>query len=275
MPQYQLLAHDLPACNLAVVDADHEPAVVQVQHQQRLASTVMVGRTLRRGAGAQLARPIHVPSLLQALDDLVAATPPMSAAVGQVQAAMFELMQRRTLGTQSAARAATQPDGWPIIAGPNAQQRPLRGKALLVGGNDENLHFLDKALAPAGLKTQRVDSGTQALNCLQQDVFEFVFLTTGGFDHRSGHAVDKAEGALPADMDGFHTCRLLQRLPPAQPVAPPPTLVLLLDQDNAVNRLRAERAGADAWLHPPWTEEPLLKLIDERDRWLQQSGKRK
>lgn len=287
-PVYQARFEALPTCNLAVVDADHEAAVVQVLHQKRLASVVMVGSTRIPGAGAQLPRPIHVPSLLQALDALVARAPPMSAEVERVQQMLASLTARRaprpganqsaTPATQSTTPPAnTTPPGAgkdtasPVIAGPDAAQRPRRGTALLVDGRDESLQYLARELAPLGLEVQRVVGGSEALERLQNEVHEFVFLATGD----TADAGDgSAEGGTADGMDGFHTCRLLQRMPPAQPVAPPPTLVLLLAADTGVNRLRAERAGADAWLTPPWSTEALLKIVDERDRWLRQSGKR-
>lgn len=278
-PLYQLRLNDLPSCNLAVVDADHEAAVVQVLHQKRLASSVMVGSSPHPGAGVQLSRPIHVPTLLQALDELVARAPPMSAEVQRVHELLAALIARRPAAQAAPAmamaagaprRVPVPPTSWPVVAGPEAAQRPRRGTALLVDGRDDNLRYLSQVLAPLGLDVQRVAGGADALDRLQQDVFEFVFLATG---ESSGGSAG-AGGSEIDGMDGFHTCRLLQRMPPAQPVAPPPTLVLLLGADTGVNRLRAERAGADAWLTPPWSTEALLKIVDERDRWLRQNGKR-
>lgn len=263
-PVYQVRLNELQACNLAVVDADHEAAIVQVLHQKRLASTVMVGNTRHPGAGAHLVRPIHLPSLLDALDELVARAPPMSAEVERVQDMLASLLANPSTPLDRPLKApASRPE--PVAVMPAADLAPPihRGTALLVDQRPDNLEFLAGALAPLGLAVRRVASGTEALELLQTEVFEFVFLATG-YD-----SVDAADG-----MDGFHTCRLLQRMPPAQPVAPPPTLVLLLDGDNGVNRLRAERAGADAWLTPPWSSEPLLHIVDERDQWLRQNGKR-
>ncbi len=273
-PVYAVRVEELPSCSLAVVDADHEPAVAQVLRQQRLASTVMVGRTPRPGAGAQLSRPIQLPALLQALDELVAAAPPMSAEVLRVHEALASLLpqQDRQVSTAAVARTAARGEaratagparaaGWPIIAGPQADRR--RGRALLVDGRDSSLRFLSHELDPRDLDVQRVMGGSEALQRLQQEAFDFVFLATGD------PSPDNADG-----MNGFHTCRLLQRMPPAVPKAPPPTLVLLLADDSAVSRLRAERAGADAWLAAPWSVEPLLKIVDERERWVQQSVQR-
>jgi len=162
------------------------------------------------------------------------------------------------------ARTAARPSpvaGWTTIA--SLQAAPRRGRALLVDGRESSLRFLVHEQDAWGLDVQRVTGGNEALQRLQQEVFDFVFLATGDTGH------DNADS-----MDGFHTCRLLQRLRPAVPGAPPATLVLLLADDSAVSRLRAERTGADAWLGAPWSAELLLKIIDERERWLQQTVQR-
>ncbi len=269
-PAYAVRIDELASCNLAIVDADQDNAVQMVLQQQRMASAVMVGSTPRPGAAAQLPRPIQLPDLLTTLDALVAAAPPMSAEVRKVHETLARLLGRgdgdlpppaADPAPPAAAEAAAA--GWPIIAGPQAT--PRRGRALLVDGHDTRLHFLSGVLPPLGLALDRVASGSEALQRLQQEAYDYVFLAAGS-----------AAQPDPADdgMDGFHTCRLLQRLPPSQPVGPPPTLVLLLADDSAVGRLRAERAGADAWLAHPWAAEALLKIIDERQRWVEQTPQR-
>jgi two-component system, cell cycle response regulator len=268
-PAYTVRVDDLPSCNLAVVDADHEPAVFQVLRQHRLASTVMVGSTPRPGAGAQLARPIQARALLNALDALSAASPAMSAEVQKVQEALGALLVRRAVpapaSASASAPAATRAAGassaadWPIIAGRQARLR--RGRALLVDTRDSSLRFLAHELDACGVDVQRVHGGNEAVQRMQQEAFDFVFLA-------SGTDGDKRPDLAHA-MDGFQACELLQRLPPAQPVAPPPTRVLLLADDDPVSRLRAEQAGADAWLAAPWDAQSLLRIVDERQRRVQ------
>ncbi len=314
-PAYTVRIDELRSCNLAIVDADQEAAVAQVLQQGRLASVVMVGSTPRPGAGAQLSRPIQLPALLDALDALVAAAPPMSAEVQKVQDTLARLLSRPAQGVPPPAPASPgastlspepAPDpnpaphppprerrasrrvraaAWPVIAGPAAVRQ--RGRALLVDARDDSLRFLLHELDPIGLSLDRVAGGGEALDRVQRETYDFIFLAAGhagpGGPEGSGErAAVSTTGSSNTEngqdgsdgMDGFHTCRLLQRLPPAQPVAPPATLVLLLADDSPVSRLRAERAGADAWLGSPWAAEPLLKIVEERERWLQQAGLR-
>jgi CheY-like chemotaxis protein len=275
-PAYAPREHLPAGCNLLVVDADNEQACRLVSQQQRLGCTLMIGNTHHPGAAAHLPRPIQVGAVLEALDELLAQAPAMSAEVAKVHATLAALLARGRDGPV-AVPAATDPKR-PPVAGPNppvAAPSPVaaalhatpavaaataspRGSALLVAGESATAALLQRTLQGLGLAVERAASGTQAMQWLQSGVVvDYVLLTTSEPGNDS-----------PADTDGFHTCKLLQRLPPAQVVAPPPTLVMLLGSDMLIDRLRAERAGADAWLTPPWDEAGLLKVIDERERWL-------
>lgn len=264
-PAYAPRQHLPAGCNLLVVNADNEQACQMVQQQRRLGCTLMIGNTHHPGAAAHLPRPIQVGAVLEALDELLAQAPAMSAEVAKVHATLAALLERGR-DSRAAASAATDPrkppsaGRCPPVAAPSAAAAiaPPRGSALLVAGESATAALLQPTLAGLGLTVHRATGGTQAVQWLQGGVVvDYVLLATSSPGEDS-----------PADTDGFHTCKLLQRLPPAQIVAPPPTLVLLLGSDMMIDRLRAERAGADAWLTPPWDEAALLKVIDERERWL-------
>lgn len=275
-PAYAPRQHLPVGCNLLVVNADNEQACQMVQQQRRLGCTLMIGNTHHPGAAAHLPRPIQVGAVLEALDELLAQAPAMSAEVAKVHATLAALLERGR-DSRTAASAATDPKeppnarrSPPVAAPPAAAAAaqasaaaaaaiaPARGSALLVAGESASAALLQPTLAGLGLAVHRATSGTQAVQWLQDGlVVDYVLLATSSPGEDS-----------PADTDGFHTCKLLQRLPPAKVVAPPPTLVLLLGSDMMIDRLRAERAGADAWLKPPWEEAALLKVIDERERWL-------
>jgi CheY-like chemotaxis protein len=242
-----------------------------VQRQQRLNCTVMVGSTRHPGAAAQLPRPIQPAALLDALDRLLAESPPMSAEVQKVWEQLAALRGRAPTQPPAAPSALPAPAQAladpladapaPALSQPEAGARAAahRGRALLVGSPGAGAALLARTLAPLGLELEQATSGSQAVQRLQHEVYEFVFLATGAASDEAGD---------DAAMDGFQTCKLLQRLPPAQPVAPPPTLVLLLASDAVLDCLRAERAGADAWLAPPWDEAALGRIVEERAQWL-------
>ncbi len=231
----------LASCSVAVVNADHEPAVQAALQQGLLASVVMLGSTLRPGAAAQLPHPIQIPTLLRALDDLVQASPPVSAAVQRVQEELARF------GVKSALTPA--PPAAPALPAvpAAANQRPQRDQILVVDENDAVLRFMTMHLERFGFDVQLVRSGGQALARVARHHFDFVFMATG----------------LDA-VDGFHLCKTLKRSRyPGQRLAP--TVVLLLEQDAAVEHLRARLAGADACLPKPLRAETLLHLLSERE----------
>ena len=63
--------------------------------------------------------------------------------------------------------------------------------------------------------------------------------------------------------DGFHICRTLKRR--SHPLGQtPPTVVLLLHEDVAANRVRARMAGADACMAKPPRAEHLPAVLSTR-----------
>lgn len=251
-PAYTPRRHLPASCNLLVVNADNEQACQLVLQQKRLPCTLMIGNTHHAGAAAHLPRPIQIGAVLETLDELLAQAPPMSAEVAKVHATLAALLESRQM------EASTPDQAQPVAAAaPAPASAARRGSALLVAGESAATTRLQRTLLDAGLDIQRVAGGSQALAWLHNSTVDYVFLATGE------PGADSA-----ADSDGFHTCKLLLRLPPAKPVAPPPTLVLLLGSDMMIDRLRAERAGADAWLTPAWESADVLRVIDERERWL-------
>lgn len=65
-----MLAADLVHCDTAVVNADDEAAVAEVQGHGKLGRALLLGATPSSGAGAQLARPINLMLVVRALDTL-------------------------------------------------------------------------------------------------------------------------------------------------------------------------------------------------------------
>ncbi len=227
-PSYTL-AFELAACNLAVVNADNEAAVAELQAQGRLASTVMVGHTSRPGAGAQLARHAEQAVMLQALDTLISAAPAMSPAVQRVQDELARLHRR--------AAAAAPP-----------RRRRRLDHILVVDDNHTVLRFMATQLAGFGFEAHLARTGEEALERVGRRHFEFVFLATG------------MDG-----LDGFHICRVIKREPYPH-ARRRPTVVLMLPGDAPVDRVRAQMADADAWLPKPPDAQALLRVLGQRER---------
>jgi two-component system cell cycle response regulator len=251
-------ARDLAACSLAVVNADDEMAVNEVTSKGRLASVVMLGTTPRPGAAAQLPRPISLAALLRTMDGLAQSPPPMSAAVERVQEDLARLLahaheaEAPPAPAAPSARSAAMPliqgrhvDTAAVAPAPAAQLDHI----LVVDDDDLALRFMAAELERFGFELHRVRSGAQAIDLAARRRFEFVFLATD------------LDG-----LDGFHTCKTLKhRLNPHD--LRPPSVVLLLGQDAAVDRLRAEMAGADACLVKPLNVQALMRVIGQRQRW--------
>jgi two-component system, cell cycle response regulator len=75
---------DAKAADYIIADADDEAVARQVQQLGRLGQSLMIGRTPRAGAAAQLSRPINLMLVMRALDSLLnppdASTPATSTA---------------------------------------------------------------------------------------------------------------------------------------------------------------------------------------------------
>lgn len=241
------VTESLGACSLAVVNADDDAAVAQVVDQGRLLCCVMLGTTQRPGAAAQLPRPISLVPLLRVMDQLVDRAPPMSAAVQRVHDDWARLLGR----SASAPKPKPEPEpevkapqsataAIPLIQGraPQTDQalgRPVASalKALVVDTDDETWQLLSTQLARWGCEAHRLRDCAQALGRLSKHPHALVFLATG------------LDG-----MDSFHTCKTIKRST-AVGSRQQTSVWMLLQNPSAVDRVRADMAGADGCLDKP------------------------
>lgn len=221
-------SEDLASSSLAVVNADHEPSVAEICRQRRLATTVALGTTPCVGAAAQLGRVFNAMVLRRTLDSLALVTPPVSDAVRRVQQDLARLG-----GSRFARPPAKPPErataAMPLIQGAAHAAVPT---ALVVDESDVMLRQLSAALDTQRWNWLLARSAPEALERMATVRPQWVFIRTG------------LDG-----LDGFHTCRLVGH--GKRPVELQPQVVLVLDQDGAVGRLRAQLAGADAVLALP------------------------
>lgn len=236
-PVVYVLTEDLASSGLALVNADHEPSAAEVQHHQRLHTTVMLGTAPRPGAAAQLSRPFHAGMLRRVLDQLALDTPPVSADVARVQQELARMAGRRL--RLNPPRLGGEAGASPLIQGPPAAAGRC---ALVVDESDVRLRALSQHAAHLGLEWHLARSAPDAIERLQSQRPRWLFIMTG---------LDS--------LDGFHTCRLLRHTP--LPAGQAPRIVLLLNQDGAVDRLRAQLAGADATLAWPLSAAALAEQL--------------
>jgi len=232
-------ADDLASASLAVLNAEHAPSVAEVRQQGRLASTVALGATPCPGAAVQLGRAFNAVALRRTLDTLALSSPPPSQAVQRVQ------QELARLGGSRFARAPAPPRESPTRAIPLivGAARKLTPVALVVDDSDITLRQLSAQLQDLGLDWLLARSTPEALERVATHAPQWVFVRTG---------LDS--------IDGFHTCRLVGHA--ARPAALLPRVVLVLDQDGAVGRLRAQLAGADAVLPLPLDPAAVRALLD-------------
>lgn len=217
----------LTGCQVVVANGEDAASVELLARHGQRANTVLVGGATCPGVAAQLPRPLSLVWLLRALQDLVRPAPPAAPRMAASSSAALPLIQGRPAARHSAAPAETQ-------------RQP---RALLVEDNDVALRQWAPQLQGLGLAVQTVRNGAQALEHVARQPFDWVFLSTG------------LEG-----MDSFHTCKTIKRnLYPSGQSAP--AVVLLLEHDSAVGKLRADMAGADACLIRPLSAAALQRVV--------------
>ncbi len=234
-------ADDLRSSSLAVVNADHDASVAEVRRQQRLATSVMLGSTPCPGAGAQLGRAFNAAVLRRMLEALALATPPVSQGVQRVQQELARLGGSRFARPPAPGRE--RPTGaMPLIEGPAPATRTV---ALVVDESDITLRQLSTHLQDQGFDWLLARSAPEALERMVTHRPRWVFIATG---------LDS--------IDGFHTCRMVQH--GNRPTHLQPQVVLVLAQDGAVDRLRAQLAGADGIVALPLDGGAVRALLSER-----------
>lgn len=103
--------------------------------------------------------------------------------------------------------------------------------------------LLLQPLQRAGCELRRARSGVEAIERARTEAPDLVLI----------------DAALDG-LDGYHACRSIKRRAEAEGRVAPP-VVLIAAGPAAVNRVRAEMAGADRLLEPPLDGEALLALL--------------
>lgn len=253
-----VLTARIAECRLAVVNADDDAAVAEVTRQDKLSSSLMLGNKLREGAAMQLTRPINLTLVVRALEELAQHEPPASRAVqrvlddlAQVTATLAGHIRPRELA------AAWADDGDPAAAPPerrsqgkshqaaNRERRSGLDHILIVDGHDGAMRFMVNQLERFGFQLHLARSADEALDRIARRHFELVFVDVS-----------------LADAQGRNTCVAIRHLA-ARRNAPPPTVVVMADEDTPVAYLPDE--GCDAYLLRPLAADALLKVVGDRE----------
>lgn len=253
-----VLTARIAECRLAVVNADDDAAVAEVTRQDKLSSSLMLGNKLREGAAMQLTRPINLTLVVRALDELAQHEPPASRAVqrvlddlAQVTATLSGHINPREMAAAWAEGEATWDEPPPPRHPGNGRNSATRERRsgldhiLVVDAHDGAMRFIVNQLERFGFQLHLARSAEEALDRIARRHFELVFV-----DVSLAHA------------QGRNTCAAIRQLA-ARRETPPPTVVVMADEDTPVAQLPEE--GCDAYLLRPLAAGALLKVVGDRE----------
>ncbi|MBK9136054.1 MAG: response regulator [Betaproteobacteria bacterium] len=263
---------DFRAADFVIVDGADAAACAAVRDAGLAARAVVLGRPALAGALLQLARPLNLIQVVQALDAVLAARHKAehdTVREGLVVADPDEEAETASDAAHAEPEAVSSlwlslPDDPPPAprpplpaptpaAAPTVAERRRRPRGaalehiLVVDDSDIALRFMATHLQRFGFQIHLAKSGEEALVRVAERRFEFVFLDV------------RMEG-----IDGFQACKAIKRAdyPPGQT---PPTVVIITSLRSPADRLRGTMAGADAYLTKPLRERELLKIVGERE----------
>lgn len=257
-PAYQPVQR-LEDAALLVVDADHAGFADQVRRAGRQAEAVFVGSQAPTDGSAWLQRPIDPQHLLRELDVLAAlvasgatappplAVPPLAEAAVLPPEALPGLPALRDLAPlpPGPAPEPAPPPAPPLVLRTPAPVRTAPG-VLLVDDSDIALRYLEKFVAEQGLTPYCARTSQEALALLAREHFCAVVLDLDLGD--------------TSPLDGLALCQKIKREHLHLGDAAPPVALVTAHQ-GPLHRVRADLAGADAFLTKPLQQEDLRALF--------------
>ena len=118
---------------------------------------------------------------------------------------------------------------------------------LVVDDSDVALKFMQTRLGRLGFRVTSVRSGEEALAELPRRHYRYIFLDV----------------MMTNGMDGFQTCRAIQKMPPA--MGTKPLVFLLSNRGGVIDKMRGKLAGADAYLTKPLNDADLNKVLAKHE----------
>ncbi len=212
-----------------IADADHPVDVAAVRDTRRLQDTIFIGARAPAGAVAWLARPIEPTRIVRELDLLL-----------ELRLASLDEPPQE------------QDSDW-VSSGPSdlmaADGRPAKD-VLVVDDSRIALKFLQTRLQGLGYRVHLAHDATQALERLATQAFSLVFL-----DVTLG-----PEGS----MDGLAVCQHIKRRQ-VHPGGIAPAVLMVTGRTSAMDRVRGDLAGCDAYLTKPLMEAEFMAALGVLD----------
>jgi CheY-like chemotaxis protein len=249
-PAYDLV-EDLYLCDLVIVDADQFAAVSAVRSAGKLQRALCIGAHDVGPGLARLPRPINLMNVLRLLDEMVQ---PGAAPGHAARSATPAPAPAPVRSDPARPGAAGGPPAAPDVGGGTGFSNSVMvagddtfDHILVVDDSDIALRFMQTRLKRFGFQVHLARSGEEALERIERQQFEFVFLDV-----------------MMEGMDGYQTCKLIKRRrpPPGRQV---PVVVMLTSRASPVDRIRGTLAGCDAYLTKPLSEDELVRVIGEYD----------
>lgn len=194
-------------------------------------------------------------------DDPAAQVAPAAEAPAEPEAASESEVLRNFFADETAsageAAASAEPDllldlnehAQPWQAVPDVPlAAPVAGPpcALIVDDSAVALRFLASRLEPWGLTMDCVVNSMQALECIAERDYDFIFLDV--------------ELGAGSDLDGLALCQRIKREHPLSTA----TLVIVSAHHRELDRVRGSLAGCDAYLAKPLQAVELARLLARR-----------
>jgi len=223
----------LDRSDFVIADADHDASLQAVLAAGRAHDTVFVGARAPQGAMAWLARPIDPMHIVRELDSLVEQR---NSAPGELRAALADVGSRDA-GTSSFGAF----DGLGLKSGP---------EVLVVEDSAIARRFLELRLRQFGYRVRLATGGDEAMALLEREYFPLVFL-------------DVVLGP-PGSQDGLAICQHLKRHSPGAQRRVP-KVIIVTGLGGAMDQVRGDLAGCDAYLTKPVSEEALRQVLHKVD----------
>jgi len=223
----------LDRSDFVVADADHGASLQSVLEAGRANDTVFVGARAPQGAMAWLPRPIDPMHIVRELDSLVEQR---HSAPGELRAALADVASRHV---DAPAFAAFDEAG----QGSGAQVLVVEDSAIA-------RRFLQLRLQHLGYRVQLANDGDQAMELLGRESFALVFL-------------DVVLGP-PGSLDGLAICQHLKRDRDSAG-RQAPKVIIVTGLNGAMDQVRADLAGCDAYLTKPLSEAALVQALRTLD----------
>jgi two-component system cell cycle response regulator len=238
-PAYEQV-DEVDRSDFVIADADRVEALRAVFEAGRTRDTVFVGANAPQGAMAWLPRPIDPVHIVRELDSLV---DQRNSAPGELRAAIADVVAEHETGGLSVDASASSFGAFDAGDGGS-------GPDVLVAEDSAIARrFMQVRLQQLGYRVHLANDGEEAMALLERERFTLAF-------------IDIVLGP-PAGLDGLQICRHLKQ--DAEFVGRAPKVILVTGLSGAMDKVRGELAGCDAYLTKPLAEAALLETLRTLD----------